>query len=138
MSNPHLSNSISLQRVQERQCPGKASWRRWPSPSRPWKGEEAVPQQSWEEGGGKDSGVRILAQTHTNIGHPERHASRTWLREGARQPTHLQHVPRDVLLTAVTADAELGVVVGLAVGQPVPATRQAIRTRRGFTWGPSG
>lgn len=36
--------------------------------------------------------------------------------------TYLQHVPRDVLLAAVTADAELGVVVGLAVGQPVPAT----------------
>lgn len=37
---------------------------------------------------------------------------------------HLQHVPRDVLLAAVTADAELGVIVRLAVGQPVPATSQ--------------
>lgn len=38
---------------------------------------------------------------------------------------HLQHVPRDVLLAAVTADAKLGVVVGFTVRQPVPATSQA-------------
>lgn len=46
-------------------------------------------------------------------------------------PTYLQHVSRDVLVTAVTADAKLGMVVGLAVGQPVPATSQAVRTGGG-------
>lgn len=45
----------------------------------------------------------------------------------AHGPPYLQHVPCDVLLTGVTADAKLGVVVGLAVGQPVPAKRQAVR-----------
>lgn len=46
----------------------------------------------------------------------------------ATAAAYLQHVPRDELLTAVTADAELGVVVGFAVGQAVPAGSQAVRT----------
>lgn len=47
---------------------------------------------------------------------------------GAPQPAYLQHVSRDELLAAVTADAELGVVVSFAVRQPVPARSQLVRT----------
>lgn len=68
-------------------------------------------------------------RAHTGTRGAARGTEQDLPREGARRPTHLQHVPRDVLLTAVAADAELGVVVGLAVGQPVPATRRAVRTR---------
>lgn len=50
-----------------------------------------------------------------------------------RAAAYLQHAPRDVLLTGVAADAELGVVVGLAVGQPIPAER-----RRSGRAGPPG
>jgi hypothetical protein len=44
-----------------------------------------------------------------------------------RRTAHLQHAPGDVLLTAITADTELGVVVSLAVGQSIPAMRQTFR-----------
>lgn len=42
--------------------------------------------------------------------------------------TYLQHVSSDVLLAAIAADPELGVIVGLTVGQPVPATQWGVRT----------
>lgn len=86
-----------------------------------------VPRQSREDEVAKAL-VQILAQTHSTVGHleapPDPH------RRAAQRPwggPYLQHVPRDVLLAAVAADAELGMVVGLAVGQPVPATSQAVR-----------
>lgn len=50
--------------------------------------------------------------------------------------SHLQHPARDVLLTAVTADAKLGVIIGLAVGQPVPEMRQPVRRAWGHPLGP--
>lgn len=43
-------------------------------------------------------------------------------------PPYLQHVPRDVLLTAIATDPELAVIVSLTVGQPIPATEPAVRT----------
>lgn len=52
------------------------------------------------------------------------------------QASHLQHPARDVLLTAVAADAKLGVIISLAVGQPIPAMRQAVRRAWAHPLGP--
>ena len=123
---------------------GKASWRRRQS----LKSLDCVLWHSREEEGGRGSGAWIPAQRNP-FGSSWLSPSGAGRCQGPQQdleqrnlqgrvpspppswPPHLQHVSRDVLLTAVTADPKLGVIVGLAVGQPIPATEPAVRTGGG-------